>query len=298
MRATPPARDRVVFRLTPENLAGEARSGTATIGVGTIQSLRFETACELLPEKTLIIAVGFDVSTHASAAHLRNAYMISFSSSFRRAISSQPPLIAAYSLSQALQDGYMTPARLSQVSLPAMERPDPVNLALEDLLTTSDETFPAGAARALSVSQVKAVVAHVLEHLLASGVAKALVIVASIAEAEHFRQALVDEAYSMRNTDVRMRELTVFALTSQRSVTDTARDLGAFTLSEFEPSILVCAKMWASVDLSFVHGVYITCQLSAAELRRLVEKLSGLRPEKEPPIVVDYARNPFVHLYS
>jgi hypothetical protein len=300
MRATLPARDRVVFRLTPENLAREARSGSATIGVGTIQSLRFETASELLPEKTLIIGMGFDVSTNACAVHLRNAYMISFSSSFRRAISSQPLLIAAYSFSQALQDGYMTPARLSQVSLPALERPDPVNLALEDLLTTGDETFPTGAARALSVSQVKAVVAHVLEHLLArpSGVAKALVIVASIVEAEHFRQALVDEAYSMRNTDVRMRELTVFALTSQRSVTDTASDLGAFTLSEFEPSILVCAKMWASVDLSFVHGVYITCQLSAAELRRLVEKLSGLRPGKEPPIVVDYARNRFAHLYG
>jgi len=299
MQATAPAGDRVVFRLTPESLVREVRCGPAAIGVGTIQSLRFATASELLPEKTLIIAVGFDVSTHASVAHLRNAYMISFSSSLPGATSSQSPLIAAYSFSQAVQDGYMASARLLEVSLPALEWPDPADLALVDLLPIIDETLPAGAARALLASQVKAVVAHVLEHFLGSpsGVAKALVIVASIVEAERFRQALVEEAHSIRNTDVRMRDLTMIAVTSQRSVTDTAQDLWAFTRSESEPSILVCAKMWACVDLGIVDRIYVTCPLSAAELHRLIEKLSGLRPGKEAPIVVDYARNRFAHRY-
>jgi hypothetical protein len=98
LRAMRPTLNRLIFRLTSESLANEVRPNRATVGVGTTQSLlRFETATECLPEKTLIVAVGFDVSTHAFATYWRNAYTISFSNAVRGGSgSSQAPVIAAY----------------------------------------------------------------------------------------------------------------------------------------------------------------------------------------------------------
>lgn len=292
------ARDRDVIRLTAQSLATEAKTGRAFVGVGTIQTLSSEKVYERLPGRTLLIAVGFDLSNYALAPHLRNAYMISFSNSFHTT-SSQAPPIAAYSFSEAVVDGYMTPATVMQVNLPALQEPDQANLELQSLLGETDTTR-GGAGRVLTAFQVEAVAEHILEQVRGSPgvVMKALVIVASTTEAEQFRCALMEKAYSVSETDAKMRALTVFAVTSQRSATETARDLYTFCNRESRLSVLVSAKMWTGIDLSIVQRAYVTCPLSASELRRLVEKLSTLRSGREPPIIVDYAHNHFSDLYT
>jgi hypothetical protein len=119
--------------------------------------------------------------------------------------------------------------------------------------------------------------------------------VASVADADRFRSALLAKAQSMHNLDVRMTDLLVLSVTSGRPATETAKDLDTFNRRKLEPTILICAKMWSGIDLGTVHRVYITCRMSATELQTLVEKVSGFWPGKESPVVVDYAYNTFSH---
>ena len=295
-KMTPPVRDRDVFRFTSTNITSTARGSRAAIGVGTLQALRFGATAVPLPRQTLVIAIGFDLSSRSAAFDLRDVYMISFSSAVRDVISSQAPLIASYSFPQAVQDGYLIPAELVQVRLPGFEQLDRKHMALTELFPGSGGDISAVLSHDLFLSQIHAVAEQIVEHLAnsAGDDTRALVIASSISQVEEFRQALVDRVGKMRAKDSKLRDLTVVAFTSQHE----GADLRPFLDRESKAGILVCAKMWTQIDLHSVDRVYVACVLSAGELRTLIEKLSGTRPGRRVPTIVDYADNRFSGLYQ
>jgi hypothetical protein len=261
--------------------------------------LRFGAAAVTLPRQTLVIAIGFDLSSRSAAFDLRDVYTISFSSALRDAIASQAPLIASYSFPQAVQDGYLIPAELVQVRLPRSGLVDSERMALTELFPGSDDAVDAVDAlpsHDLFVSQIRGVSEQVVEQLVNSAgkATKALVIAGSISQVEEFRDALVNAVAQIREKDSKLRDLKVAAFTSQHE----GVNLRPFLDDESTSGILVCAKMWIQIDLHSIDRVYVACLLSAGELRTLIEKLSGARPGREVPTIVDYADNRFSGLYG
>jgi hypothetical protein len=292
--------DLQLLRLSPEIIIRELQAGRRFLGVGTIQSLKSATSSNSLPENTLVVAMGFDLFSRPQTDGLRNAFIISFSNAFKSAEPTHDQVIANYPYSRAVRDGYMVPAQLVQVHLQSLSKIDGEQLVLSQPVSSGDEALVAQAPQTLSARQMEAVATHIVEHFAASvgKASKALVIVSSVAEVEQMLDLLARALWSLSDNVPEMRAISVVALHSARAATDIAMDVRAFSDHKTQPSILVSVKMWADIDLTVIHCAYVTCQLSAASMRVLLEKLSSLRELAKPRQLVDYASNSFSQLYS